>query len=233
MSTTEDQANGEFRDGYAEIGDQRLRRVLKALRIPSAPKRHTNTTWRQFLHVQAATILATDFLPRGLRNDAPAAVLLVRDRSQQPLRAHPRGHRPPGRPVDHAADPQPPDGPRRSRHRLPVPGSRPAGQFTDSSDAVLAAVGIQAVKIPPRSPRAIACAQRFVLTARTEITDRMLIFTKRHLRLVLAEYEAHYNGQRPYRSRQLRPPRPAHLSQKQIKRRPVLGGPINEYERTA
>ena len=29
-----------------------------------------------------------------------------------------------------------------------------AGQFTDSSGAVLAAAAIQAVKIPPRSPRA-------------------------------------------------------------------------------
>jgi putative transposase len=29
-----------------------------------------------------------------------------------------------------------------------------ADQFTDSFDAILAAVGLQAVKIPPRSPRA-------------------------------------------------------------------------------
>jgi hypothetical protein len=36
----------------------------------------------------------------------------------------------------------------------------------------------------------------------------MLIFGERHLRLVLTEYEAHYNGRRPHRSRQLRPPRP-------------------------
>ena len=82
-----------------------------------------------------------------------------------------------------------------------------------------------------------AYAERFVLTARTEATDRMLIFGERHLRLVLAEYEAHYNGRRPYRSRQLRPPRPDHpvadLCQKRIKRRPVLGGLINEYERAA
>ena len=44
-------------------------------------------------------------------------------------------------------------------------------------------------------------------------------------------------GLRPHRSRQLRPPRPDHpaadLSQEQIKRRPVLGGLINEYERAA
>jgi len=54
------------------------------------------------------------------------------------------------------------------------------------------------------------------------------------VRPVLAEYEAHYNGQRPHRSRQLRPPRPDHtvadLSPKKIKRRPVLGGLLNEYE---
>src|SRR5262252_2630712 len=38
-----------------------IRRVLKSLGIPPAPKRHTDTTWRQFLHAQAATMLAVDF----------------------------------------------------------------------------------------------------------------------------------------------------------------------------
>jgi putative transposase len=112
-----------------------------------------------------------------------------------------------------------------------------AGQFSGAFDAVLAGAGITAVKIPPRSPRANAYAGRFVLTARTEVTDRMLIFGQRHLRTVLAEYEAHYNGWRPHRSRQFRPPRPDHpvadLSKERIKRRPVLGGLINEYERAA
>ncbi len=112
-----------------------------------------------------------------------------------------------------------------------------AGQFTDAFDAVLASAGIQAVKIPPRSPRANAYAERFVLTARTEVTDRMLIFGERHLRKVLAEYARHYNGRRPHRGRQLRPPRPDHpvgdFSQERIKRRPVLGGLISEYERAA
>ena len=93
------------------------------------------------------------------------------------------------------------------------------------------------MKIPPRSPRANAYAERLVLTARTEMTDRMLIFGERHLRTVLAGYARHYNGQRPHHSRELRPPRPDHpvadLSQKRIKRRPVLGGLINEYQRAA
>jgi len=85
-----------------------------------------------------------------------------------------------------------------------------AGQFTAAFDAVLAGAGIEAVTIPPRSPRANAHAERFVLTARTEVADRMLIFGERHLRTILAEYEGHYNGRRPHRSRQLRPPRPDH-----------------------
>jgi putative transposase len=104
-----------------------------------------------------------------------------------------------------------------------------AGQFTASFDAVLADAGIEVVKIPPRSPRANAYAERFVLTARTEITDRMLIFGERHLRTILAQYEGHYNGRRPHRGRQLRPPRPDHpvadLSQERIKRRRARARP--------
>ena len=112
-----------------------------------------------------------------------------------------------------------------------------AGQLPAPFDPVLADAGIEAVNIPPPSPRANACAERFVLTARTEVTDPMLIFGPRHLRTILAGYEAHHNRRRPHRSRQLHPPRPGHLvaglSQQRIKRRPVPGGLINEYERAA
>jgi putative transposase len=214
-----------------------IRRVLKALLIPPAPKRHTDTTWRQFLHAQAATMLATDFF------HVDCAVTLQRLYCLFVIEVGSRY-------VHILGVTAHPDGPwttQQIRNLLMDLGDRAAdfrflvrdraGQFTESFDTVLASAGIEAVKIPPRSPRANAYAERFVLTARTEVTDRMLIFGERHLRLVLAEYEAHYNGRRPHRGRQLRPPRPDHppadLSRQQIKRRPVLGDLINEYERTA
>ena len=216
------------------VGASTIRRVLKSLRIPPAPQRLTHTTWRQFLHTQAATMLAADFFHVDCAVTFQRLyclfVIEVGSRYMHILgvTAHP-------------------DGPwttQQIRNLLMDLGDRAtdfkflvhdrAGQFTASFDAVLADIGIQALKIPPRSPRANAYAERFVLTARTEVTDRMLIFGKRHLRLVLAEYQAHYNGRRPHRSRQLRPPRPDHpvadLSRNRIKRRPVLGGLLNEYE---
>ncbi len=214
-----------------------IRRVLKALKIPPAPKRQADTTWRQFLRTQAAIMLAADFFhvdcALTLRHVYCLFVIEAGSRYVHVLgvTAHP-------------------DGPwttQQIRNLLMDLGGRAAdfrflvrdraGQFTDSFDAVLAATGIQAVKIPPQSPRANAFAERFVLTARTEVTDRMLIFGERHLRSVLAQYEAHYNGRRPHRSHQLHPPRPDHpiaeLPRERIKRRPLLGGLINEYGRAA
>jgi putative transposase len=82
-----------------------------------------------------------------------------------------------------------------------------AGQFTATFDTVLANAGVTVCKIPPCSPRANAYAERFVLTVRTEVTDRMLIFGERHLRQTLDEYSRHYNGRRPHRAPALQPPR--------------------------
>src|SRR5450755_236389 len=214
-----------------------IRRVIRALRIPPAPERHTDTTWRRFLRAQAATMLAADFFHVDcavtLQRLYCLFVIEVGSRYVHILgvTAHPDGQWTT----------------QQIRNLLMDLGERAAdfqslvrdraGQFTESFDAALASTSIRAVKIPPRSPRANAFAERFVLTARTEVTDRMLIFGQRHLRSILAEYEAHYNGRRPHRSRQLHPPRPDHppadLSQERIKRRPVLGALINEYERAA
>jgi len=110
------------------------------------------------------------------------------------------------------------------------------GQFT-ATFAVFTDAGITVCKIPPRSPRANAYAGRFVLTARSEVTDRMLILDERHLCRTLGDYAQHCNGRRSHRGLQLQPPRcdrlVVGLTRERIKRRPVLSELINEYERAA
>ena len=106
---------------------------------------------------------------------------------------------------------------------------------------MLSGAGIEVVKIPPRSPKANAYAERWVRTVRAEVTDRMLIAGPRHLRAVLDEYAAHYNHHRQHRARNLRPPdcdgitraTTTDLSAARIRRRRVLRGLIREYERAA
>ncbi len=220
-----------------QIGTSTIRRILQRHRIPPAPARHTDTSWRQFLRTQAASMLAVDFFhvdcALTLHRLYVLFALEVGDRSLHVLgvTAHP-------------------DGPwttQQARNLLMDLGEHAdgfrflirdrAGQFTASFDAVLASAGIEVVKIPPRCPRANCFAERLVLAVRTEVTDRMLIFGEQHLHRVLAVYASHYNARRPHRALQLRPPRPTSPVPEpvhgRIRRRPILGGLLNEYETAA
>jgi putative transposase len=218
------------------VGASTIRRVLQQERIPPAPVRDTDTTWRQFLHTQASTMLACDFFHADcavtLRRIYVFFVLEVPNRSVHLLGTTTN---PDGRWTTQQIRNLVMDlGERATQFRFLV---RRAGQFTASFDAVLAEVDIHVVRIPPRCPQANCFAERFIRTLRAELTDRMLIFGQRHLRTVLTEYVRHYNGRRPHRARDLRPPRSTHpaadLNHEGIKRRPILGGLINEYERAA
>jgi putative transposase len=209
--------------------------ILHDAGIDPAPRR-AGPTWKQFLTAQAHGIIAADFIHVDTVLLRRVYALVVIEHGTR--RAHLAGitAHPDGAWTTQAA-----------RNFLIDLGQRTAsvkflirdraGQFTSSFDAVFTAEAIRIVASPPQAPKANAYAERFVLTIRTEVTDRMLIFGQRHLRTVLAQYEAHYNGRRPHRSLSFHPPRPDHrpadLSQKRIQRKPVLGGLINEYERAA
>jgi putative transposase len=219
------------------VGASTIRRILKRARVPPAPVRRTDTTWRQFLRTQVSTMLACDFFhvdcALTLRRTYVFFVLEVGSRYVRILgtTTHPDGRWTTQQIRNLVLD----LGDRADEFRFLIRDR--AGQFPASFDAVLADVGIETIRIPPRCPRANGYAERFVLTARTELTDRMLILNERHLEAVLAEYVRHYNGRRPHRSRELRPPRPTHppadLDSQRVKRQRLLGGLINEYERAA
>jgi transposase InsO family protein len=219
------------------VGASTIRRILRRHRIPPAPARRTDTSWRHFLRTQATSTLAVDFFHVDcavtLRRLYILFALEVHDRYLHILgaTAHPDGSWTTQQARNLVMD----LGQQVGRFRFLVRDR--AGQFAASFDAVLTDAGIEVVKIPPRCPRANCFAERLVLTLRTELTDRMLIFGERHLRRVLAEYAAHYNTRRPHRALQLRPPRSEELVPEpvygRIQRRPVLGGLINEYEPAA
>jgi putative transposase len=79
-------------------------------------------------------------------------------------------------------------------------------KFTGAFNEILASERVKIVKSPPQTPRANCYAERWVRTARSECTDRMLIYDERQLRTVLGEFARHYNSHRPHQSRQQRPP---------------------------
>ena len=87
---------------------------------------------------------------------------------------------------------------------------------------------------PVQAPNANAFAERWVRTVRAECLDWTLILGRRHLDHVLRAYSEHYNRQRPHRALALAAPvadkgNPAPVDPRQVRRRDVLGGLINEY----
>jgi putative transposase len=84
--------------------------------------------------------------------------------------------------------------------------------------------------------------ERWIQTCRHELLDRTLIYNQRHLLHTLREYEHFYNHHRPHQgianARPLQPlpspiTDPAQISQLDIRRRPWLGGILNEYHHAA
>jgi len=114
-------------------------------------------------------------------------------------------------------------------------------KFTAGFDNVFHAEGVRIIRTPIRAPRTNAFAERFVGTIRRECLDRILIFHRRQLEVVLAQYVDHYNTHRPHRSLNqtlplvaspVRPP-PSSPSSDQMRRSDRLGGLIHEYKLAA
>ena len=220
--------------GY-RIGAGTIRRILAAAGLAPGPRR-ASPTWRKFLASQAAGILACDFLhvdTAFLKRLYVFFVMEIQTRRVHILgvTAHPTGPWT----VQQARNLLMDLGERATRFRFLIRDRD--SKFTAAFDQVLAGNSTGIIKSPVRSSRSNSVAERYVGTLRRECLDHLLIYGKRHLRRVLAEYARHYNEHLPHQSREQRPPlhEPGEAVDvtARIKRTHVVQGLISEYRRAA
>jgi putative transposase len=198
-------------------------------------------TWRQFLHAQAAGILAVDFLhvdAVGLRR---LYVLIFIERGTRRMHlggvtSHPTGKWTvqQARNLALSLDEQF----AAIRFLIHDCGSN----FTASFDAVFEATGARVLRCAVQAPQMNAICESLAGTLRRELLDRVMILGEAHLLAVLTDYQVHYNAARPHQGIAQRVPadeptaHPATVTgvdTREIHRRPVLNGLINEYVRAA
>jgi putative transposase len=214
--------------------------ILHAAGIDPAPRR-PGPTWRQFLNAQEAGILAVDFLHVDTVLLRRLYVLVFIEHGTRRMHlggvtAHPTSDWTvqQARNLALTLDERFED----IKFLIRDHGSN----FTTSFDAVFQAVGTRILRTAVQAPRMNATCERLIGTLRRELLDRVLILGETHLRTVLSDYQAHYNTARPHQGIAQRVPadeRDAHpatvtdIDTRQIRRKPILNGLINEYERAA
>jgi putative transposase len=232
--------HGELAKLGVTVAPSTVWEILQAAGIDPAPRR-AGPTWRQFLHAQATGILAVDFLHVDTVLLKRLYVLVFTEHGTRRMHLGGVTVNPTGewtvqqaRNLALALDDRFADIKFVIRDR--------GSNFTRAFDAVFQAAGARILCTAVQAPRGDAICERLVGTLRRELLDRVLILGERHLRAVLAQYQVHYNMARPHQgiTRHVPDDEPdapratlTDIDIQQIRRKPVLGGLINEYTRAA
>jgi putative transposase len=72
--------------------------------------------------------------------------------------------------------------------------------FSTGVDASVAGMGLEVIKTPVRSPKAISLCERLIGTLRPECLDWIIPLSEEHLRKALRSWLPHYNRGRPHSS---------------------------------
>jgi hypothetical protein len=68
--------------------------------------------------------------------------------------------------------------------------------YTAAFRSLLKDAGVEALRLPARSPNLNAYAERFVLSIKPECLDRIVPLSENHLRRTIQSYVEHYHGER-------------------------------------
>jgi putative transposase len=213
-----------------------IRDILRRAAIDPSPRRG-GPSWSEFLHQQAASVVAADFFTVYTLWRRLLYVLFFIELSTR--KVHVAGC---------TANPDGDWATQQARNfTLHLDGrSEPLrflihdrdSKFCGPFDEVFAADGVEVIRTPIRAPRANAVGERWVRTVREECLDWLLIGGRRHLEAVLRTYVDHYNHARPHRGLELAIPEPIEAGAdlphaRAIDRRNRIGGLIHEYYRAA
>src|SRR4051794_30927903 len=172
-----------------QISPTSIRRLLAQARLGPAPRR-AGQSWREFLRVQAATIVACDFLTvESVFLRRCYAFFFIGHGSRRVWFAGCTANATRAWVAQHARNLALDLAERGIRVLIRDRDSKYSGEF----DEVFRSERIRVVKTPVRAPQANALAERFVRTVRNECLDWLLILSRRHLDHVLRIYVDHYN----------------------------------------
>ena len=212
--------------------------ILRRHGIDAAPERSRKTTWKEFLAQHGELIVAADFFTvevwtaKGLKR---FVVLFLIDLATRKVEiagiassANGLWMSQIGRKITDAVD-----GILLGKRYL-IHDRDPL--YTAEFLSLLAGVGVESVKLPPRSPNLNAYAERFVRTIKESCLDRLILFGESSLRKAVSEFVTHYHTERPHQglNNQLICPAAGHgRNTGLVQRHQRLGGLLNYYYRAA
>ncbi len=220
-----------------DIGRTTIQEILREEGLEPSPSRKRTMSWKEFLRFHWGAIVACDFLTvevLTLHGLVRYHVFFVIDLASRRVEIGGIVRQPTGAWMMQVA-----------RNLLDAEDGFLVGKthlimdrdpvFTADVRAFLNGAGVQALRLPARSSNLNAFAERFVLSIKSECLSRLVLLGEGHLRLVVREYVAHYNEERPHQGLdgQFVVPPANENRAGEIQCRERLGGLLRYYRREA
>jgi putative transposase len=218
--------------------EETVAEILRRHGIPPAPKRESSLSWSEFIRMHQDVIAAADFFTAEVMTSIGLVTYYVLFFMHlDTRRVHIAG-----------MTTSPHEGWMKQiarnvtmadwgflhgrRHLIIDRDSKYAPVFR----GIVKAAGIKIIRLPPKSPNLNAHAERWVLSAKSEMTSRMVFFGESSLRRALSDFISHFHGERNHQGKDnvlLFPQRQTGKTEGAVQCHERLGGLLKFYYRDA